>query len=126
MRADGAGGSGDQDHEVSFRLAAWVRAATAHAATYSGLASLLADGLDDEASELHDSCLRMAAIGERLIARARESGAVRADATGADVTALTSAAAWLHEHVSPPVADRLITVTLDGLAARRQPAAPAT
>ncbi|MEV0231768.1 helix-turn-helix domain-containing protein [Nonomuraea sp. NPDC050786] len=100
-------------------LAAWVRAATAHAATYSGLASLLADGLDDEASELHDSCLRMAGIGERLIARARASGAVRADATGADVTALTSAAAWLHEHVSPPAADRLITVTLDGLAARR-------
>ncbi|MEV1179355.1 helix-turn-helix domain-containing protein [Nonomuraea sp. NPDC049784] len=54
--------------------AAWVRAATAHAATYSGLASLLADGLDDEASELHDSCLRMAEIGERLIAQARESG----------------------------------------------------
>ncbi|MEQ4722863.1 helix-turn-helix domain-containing protein [Nonomuraea sp. B19D2] len=98
-------------------LAAWVRAATAHAATYSGLASLLADGLDDEASELHDSCLRMAEIGERLVARARESGAVRPDATGADVTALTSAAAWLHEHVSPAAADRLITVTLDGLAA---------
>lgn len=28
---------------------------------------MLAGGLDDEASELHASCLRMADIGERLI-----------------------------------------------------------
>ncbi|MEV4578370.1 helix-turn-helix domain-containing protein [Nonomuraea jabiensis] len=98
-------------------LAAWVRAATAHAATYRGLAALIAGGLDDEASELHASCVRMAGIGERLVARGRESGALRADASGADVTALTSAAAWLHEQVSPAAADRHITVTLDGLAA---------
>ncbi|MFI7632876.1 TetR/AcrR family transcriptional regulator [Nonomuraea sp. NPDC049400] len=116
--ARSAPGTPDDRAPAGSALAGWVRAATAHAATYSGLASLLTDGLDDEASELHDSCLRMAEIGERLVARARESGAVRPDATGADVTALTSAAAWLHEHVSPAAADRLITVTLDGLAAR--------
>jgi AcrR family transcriptional regulator len=96
-------------------LATWVRAATEHAATYSGLASLLAGGLDDEASELHASCLRMADLGERLIAQARDSGTVRADATGADLTALTTAAAWLREHMSREDADRLITLTLNGL-----------
>ncbi|MGW0809958.1 TetR/AcrR family transcriptional regulator [Nonomuraea sp. NPDC002799] len=97
-------------------LGAWVRAVTEHAATYSGLAALFAGGLDDEASELHASCLRMAEIGERLIVQARESGAVRPDATGADVTALTTAAASLHEHLSATDADRLIELTLQGLA----------
>jgi AcrR family transcriptional regulator len=96
-------------------LATWVRAVTEHAATYGGLAALLAEGLDDEASELHASCLRMAEIGERVVAGARASGAVRADATGADITALTTAAASLREHLSAPAADRLITLTLDGL-----------
>jgi AcrR family transcriptional regulator len=96
-------------------LGAWVRAVTEHAATYSGLAAMLANGLDDEASELHASCLRLAGIGERLITRARTSGTVRPDATGADVTALTTAAASLREHLSAADADRLITLTLDGL-----------
>ncbi|MCW2882428.1 MAG: hypothetical protein JWQ95_6528 [Sphaerisporangium sp.] len=112
-------GDGLLAHQTPDALATWVRAATAHAATYSGLASLLASGLDDEASELHTSCLRMADIGERLIAWARESGIVRADATGADLTALTTAAAWLREHMSLEGADRLITLTLDGLAPAR-------
>ncbi|NUW45291.1 TetR/AcrR family transcriptional regulator [Nonomuraea rhodomycinica] len=100
-------------------LATWVRAATAHAAAYSGLAALLADGLDDETSDLHASCRRMADIGERLVARARETGAVRPDATGDDVIALTTAAASLHEHRSAAEADRLITLTMAGLAVRR-------
>ncbi|MFC4121556.1 TetR/AcrR family transcriptional regulator [Nonomuraea zeae] len=97
-------------------LRTWVRAVTEHAATYSGLAALLADGLDDEASELHTSCLRLAEIGDRLVARARESGTVRPDATGADVTALTVAAASLHEHLSAADAGRLIDLALQGLA----------
>jgi AcrR family transcriptional regulator len=50
-------------------LGAWVRAVTEHAATYSGLAAMLANGLDDEASELHASCLRLSGIGERLSRR---------------------------------------------------------
>ncbi|MFD1935346.1 TetR/AcrR family transcriptional regulator [Nonomuraea mangrovi] len=97
-------------------LAIWIRSVTEHAATYSGLAAMLADGLDDENSELHASCARLAEIGDRLVALARESGIVRSDATGADVTALTTAAAALHDHLSAADADRLITVTLDGLA----------
>ncbi|MCA2229586.1 TetR/AcrR family transcriptional regulator [Nonomuraea aurantiaca] len=99
-------------------LDTWVRAVTEHAATYGGLAVMLADGLDDEASELHASCLRMADVGEQLVAHARKAGALRLDATGADVTTLTTAAASLHEHLSPDAADRLITLTLAGLAPR--------
>ncbi|KAB2349996.1 SbtR family transcriptional regulator [Actinomadura rudentiformis] len=82
------------------------------------LAALLAEGLDDDASELHASCLRLADVGERFVTRARESGALRPDATGADITVLTTAAASLHEHLSPTAADRLITLSLAGLAPR--------
>ncbi|MDP9868427.1 MULTISPECIES: TetR/AcrR family transcriptional regulator [Streptosporangium] len=103
-------------HPAPDALSTWVRAATAHAAGYSGLAAMLADGLDDEASELHTACLRMADTGERLVARAREAGALRPDATGADITALVTAAASLHEHLSAADSERLVTLTLDGLA----------
>jgi AcrR family transcriptional regulator len=99
-------------------LAGWVRAVVEHAATYRGLAAMLADGLDDEASELHASCLRMADIGDRLIANARESGAIRPDVAGADVFALMNAAAWVREQMSQDLADRLVRFTLDGLVHR--------
>jgi AcrR family transcriptional regulator len=96
-------------------LATWARAVTAHAASYAGLAALLAGGLDDEASELHEACQRMRQIGEELTGRAREAGALRPDVTGADIVALTSAAAWLSDQVSADQADRLLTFTLAGL-----------
>ncbi|MEV8633064.1 helix-turn-helix domain-containing protein [Streptosporangium sp. NPDC051023] len=99
-------------------LADWVRAVVEHAATYSGLAAMLANGLDDEASELHASCVRMADIGERLITHARGSGAVRPDVTGTDVFTLINAAAWVREQTSHEDADRLVRLTLDGLAPR--------
>jgi AcrR family transcriptional regulator len=95
-------------------LETWIRAVVAHAATYRGLAALLADGLDDAASELHASCQRMTQIGDRLITNARRAGAIRPEVTGADVFALMNAAAWTREHTSPRQADRLLTFTLDG------------
>jgi hypothetical protein len=95
-------------------LETWIRAVVAHAATYRGLAALLADGLDDAASELHASCQRMTQIGDRLITNARRAGAIRPEVTGADVFALMNAAAWTREHTSPRQAERLLTFTLDG------------
>lgn len=84
-------------------------------ATYQGLAALLADGVDNEASELHASCVRMAGIGERLVASAIEAGAVRPGVTGADVFTLMNAGAWTREHASVEQATRLVAFTLDGL-----------
>jgi AcrR family transcriptional regulator len=95
-------------------LETWIRAVVAHAATYHGLATLLADGLDDAASELHASCQRMTHIGDQLITNARRAGAIRPEVTGADVFALMNAAAWTREHTAPRQADRLLTFTLDG------------
>ncbi|GAA3208718.1 helix-turn-helix domain-containing protein [Actinocorallia longicatena] len=94
--------------------ARWIRAVAEHSARYGGLAAMLAGGLDDEASELHDSCVRMAGYGDGLIARAREAGVLRSDVTGEDVLALTSAAAWTREQSGPDRSDRLIRFTLAG------------
>lgn len=96
-------------------LVAWVRATVEHAAAYQGLAAVLVDGLDDQESELHASCVRMTDIGDRLIARAAAAGALRRDVTGADVFALMNAAAWVREHMTAEQADRLVAMTMDGM-----------
>ncbi|MFE2996861.1 TetR/AcrR family transcriptional regulator [Nocardia sp. NPDC059246] len=96
-------------------VAEWVRAVVRHAATYQGLAAMLAQSLDDDGSELHASCLRMNSIGEELLNHAARSAALRSEATAADVFTLINAAAWTHEHAGPEQADRLITLVLNGL-----------
>jgi AcrR family transcriptional regulator len=106
--------------EVALRR--WVDLVVAHAASYQGLAELLADGVDDEASELHASCARMADIGERIVSRAIEAGVVRRDVTGADVFALMNAGAWTRAHASREQATRLVSYTIDGLLVNRRSA----
>ncbi|GAA3989428.1 TetR/AcrR family transcriptional regulator [Allokutzneria multivorans] len=96
-------------------LRQWVDLVVSHAATYRGLAELLADGIDDEASELHASCTRMADIGEQIVSRAIEAGTVRPDVTAADVFTLMNAGAWTREHASAEQAARLVSYTIDGL-----------
>jgi AcrR family transcriptional regulator len=96
-------------------LATWIRAAAEHAAGYRGLAAMLADGVGNEDSELHQSCLRMAGIGRDLAARASDAGAIRPGVTGADVTALISAVAWTSERTSPQQARRLLDLAIGGL-----------
>jgi AcrR family transcriptional regulator len=102
-------------HSAATALTAWVRAVIDHATAYRGLAAMLAAGVDDEASELHRSCVRMAELGDRLITAARTAGALRGDATGTDVFALMNAAAWIAEQMSREQADRLVDLTLRGL-----------
>ncbi len=96
-------------------LAEWMGAVAVHAAAYRGLAALLMESLDDEASELHQACAQMAAVTEALLAAAREAGTVRADVTGADVHALMNAAAWMREQVPAEQAEHLLDMLVDGL-----------
>ncbi|NUO57797.1 MAG: TetR/AcrR family transcriptional regulator [Hamadaea sp.] len=96
-------------------LEQWIRAVVEHAAAYQGLAAELVGGADDEASELHASCVRMMEIGEGLTARAREAGEIRADVGGQDVFALMNAAAWLREAGSAAEADRMLGFALAGM-----------
>ncbi|RSN41892.1 TetR family transcriptional regulator [Amycolatopsis sp. WAC 04197] len=104
-----------RDQAPGEALRRWVDLVVAHAATYRGLAAMLADGADDEASELYASCARMADIGERLITRAVTAGVVRADVTGADIFALMNAGAWTREHASAEQAARLVAYTIGGM-----------
>lgn len=98
-------------------LTDWMRAATRHAAAYQGLASMLADSAGNERSELHESCVRMADFTAKLTARARDAGVLRRGVTGADVSALISAAAWTAERTSAEDADRLLDLACTGLRA---------
>ncbi|REE96768.1 TetR/AcrR family transcriptional regulator [Thermomonospora umbrina] len=103
-------------------LAEWVRAVIEHATAYQGLAAVLAEGVGDEASELHRSCVRMTDLGDRLLARARTAGALRRDATtGADMFALMNAAAWISEQMSGEQADRLVDLVMSGLLTTTDP-----
>lgn len=102
-------------------LARWMRAVTVHAAAYRGLATLLMESLDDEASELHEACGRMAAITEALLHTAREAGAVRVDVTAADVHALMNAAAWMREQVQEDTAEHLLDLMVNGLRPGHEP-----
>ncbi|MFI9462909.1 TetR/AcrR family transcriptional regulator [Streptomyces xiamenensis] len=99
-------------------LTAWIRAATEYSATYLGLAEQSLDSLTDTSSELHAGCTHNAATGATLVTRAQQAGAVRPDVTPEDVFALISAAAWLHGRVPREQADRLLAVSLAGLAPR--------
>ena len=96
-------------------LTGWMHAATRHAAAYRGLAAMLADGAENEQSELHESCLRMAGFAEKLTARARDPGVIHRDVTGADVSALISAVAWTAERTSAQDAERLLNLAFNGL-----------
>jgi len=98
-------------------LGNWVRAVVEHTATYRGLADLFAASAADAESELHVDCARMTAIGEALVAAARNAGVVRPDLGGEDVFVLMNAAAWARAQLSPAEADRLVGFTLDGFRA---------
>jgi len=98
-------------------LTDWVRAVARHAAAYQGLALMLADGAGNERSELHESCVHLADLTEKLTARARDAGVIRRGVTGADVSALISAAAWTAEQTSAAAVGRLVDLAFNGLRA---------
>ncbi|WP_067709397.1 TetR/AcrR family transcriptional regulator [Nocardia yamanashiensis] len=100
----------------------WVRAVVRHAATYQGLAVVLAESLGDDASEMHESCVRISDIGAELLRRAEGTGTLAPDASAQDVFTLINAAAWTREHAGEDQAERLIALTLEGLRRQNHPA----
>jgi hypothetical protein len=87
-----------------------------HSGTYRGLPRSVLLGLDEEGSPLHASCSRMQAAAARLMARAQEAGAVRADVATEDVLAIVAGIAWVAEHVGGEGrADRLLGLVRDAL-----------
>ncbi|HEY1574358.1 MAG TPA: helix-turn-helix domain-containing protein [Pseudonocardiaceae bacterium] len=90
-------------------LATWLRAATTHALTYRGLAAAALNSAP--AAGWHAELFE---VGAALLARARQSGAVVADADAADVVTMVGAIAWAAQD-SPDSADRLLTLFMNGL-----------
>ncbi|MFF8956498.1 TetR/AcrR family transcriptional regulator [Streptomyces sp. NPDC014894] len=108
-------------------LIEWLRALITHASEYRGLSGALMSASQDESSALSQCCVPLYEAGDRLLGRARESGAVRGDVSVGDLMQLTNAIALAAEQTpdDPGLPDRLLTLTLRGLQPDRpQPAAP--
>lgn len=99
-------------------LSVWLRAAIMHALTYRGLAAAVMnsalDQKDDRVSALHAALFD---VGAALLERAKQAGAVAADANSADVLKMAGAIAWAAQDApdSPAQADRLLALLVDGL-----------
>ncbi|MFF3249029.1 TetR/AcrR family transcriptional regulator [Streptomyces sp. NPDC002870] len=98
-------------------LVEWLRAIITHAGEYRGLARALMSASHDKSSALSQCSVPMREAGERLLVRAQESGAVRADVSIGDLMQLTNAIALAAEQdpEDPELADRLLMLTLRGL-----------
>lgn len=98
-------------------LVEWLRAIITHAGEYRGLARALLSASHDESSALSECSVPMRDAGERLLVRAQQSGAVRADVSIGDLMQLTNAIALAAEQDpgDPELADRLLMLTLRGL-----------
>ena len=98
-------------------FAVWLRALASYLVTKRGLASALiaARGRDAEVISACSQLIRGTA--QRLLERAQRAGAVRADLTAMDVMMLVHGVVVATER-TPDQADRLLSLTLDGLRAR--------
>jgi AcrR family transcriptional regulator len=101
-------------------LSTWLRAVLTHGLTYRGLsAAVMNSALDREGlvskwhAELFDA-------GAALLARARQSGVIVADANDADVLRMIGAIAWATQDSpdSSAQADRLLALLMNGLLTR--------
>jgi AcrR family transcriptional regulator len=98
-------------------FAAWARTLAGYLVTKRGLSRALIDAVGVE-SELITSCwLTMRETTERLLQNAQQAGVVRSDVTAMDVMRLLHGVAVSSER-DPERIGLLLSVTLDGLAAR--------
>jgi AcrR family transcriptional regulator len=99
-------------------LSTWLRAAVVHALTYRGLAAAVMNSALDRGNDLVSNWhAELLEVGAALLARARRSGVVVADASEADVLRMVSAIAWAARDApdSSAQADRLLALLMNGL-----------
>jgi AcrR family transcriptional regulator len=98
-------------------FAAWARSLAGYLVTKRGLSRALIDAVGVE-SELITSCwMTMRETTERLLENAQRAGVIRSDVTAMDVMRLLHGVAVSSEK-DPGRTDLLLSVMLDGLAAR--------
>ncbi|MCQ8769384.1 TetR/AcrR family transcriptional regulator [Streptomyces telluris] len=107
-------------------LVDWLRACVAHASTYRGLSRALLAAQADEASAMSRCSLPLREAGSVLLARAQTAGAVRAGVDIVDIMQLTNAISLAAEQSpdDPRLPDRLLSLTLQGLATAPCPEGP--
>ncbi|NIH84954.1 TetR/AcrR family transcriptional regulator [Amycolatopsis granulosa] len=105
---------GEDDPLAALRT--FARGMLGTATTFRGLSAATADALNDETSDLHRACRGMRSAAARLVARAQESGQLRADLAPDEVLLMVHAAGWASEHAGDP--DRLLDLVFAGLCSR--------
>jgi AcrR family transcriptional regulator len=94
----------------------WLRDYDRSTQRYRGLRAVVSEGIADEASAIFSGCAPMKERARTLLARAQESGAVRADI---EITELLTMVAALPEHFrDEDGSSRLLDVVLRGLDVR--------
>jgi hypothetical protein len=80
----------------------------------------------DNDSDLGPPCERMRAVGIALVKRAQEAGEIRADVIASDVIVMANAVAWAAGFASdePELAERSLSLLMDGLATPAKAATP--
>jgi AcrR family transcriptional regulator len=104
-------------------LSTWLRATVMHALTYRGLSAAVLNSALDRGNGLVSAWhAELFEVGAALLARARQSGAVTADADDADVMKMVGAIAWAAQDSpdSPAQADRLLALLMNGLTGGRR------
>jgi len=99
-------------------LSTWLRAALTHALTYRGLAAAVMSSALDRRNDLASTWhAEMFEAGSALLARARQSGSVVAEADDADVLRMVGAIAWAVQDApdDSAQADRLFILLMNGL-----------
>ncbi|MEW2507816.1 TetR/AcrR family transcriptional regulator [Amycolatopsis sp. CA-161197] len=99
-------------------LLTWLGELATGARTYLGLPESIMAALADEESALHASCAAMRSSAGRLLARAQDSGRVRADVTVYEVISLALGLAWAAQQPGGPadLMERLLSTAMHGLA----------
>jgi AcrR family transcriptional regulator len=99
-------------------LYVWLRAVLRHGLAYRGLSAAVMNSALDRSHELVSALhAEMFEVGAELLARARESEVIVADADDADVLKMVGAIAWAAQDSpdSSAQADRLLALLMNGL-----------
>jgi AcrR family transcriptional regulator len=99
-------------------LSTWLRAVLRHGLTYRGLSAAVMNSALDRDNDLVAAWhAELFEVGAALLARARQSGAVAADADAADVLKMAGAIAWAAQDAPDSLAqaDRLLALLMNGL-----------
>jgi AcrR family transcriptional regulator len=102
-------------------LVAWLRRFVGYVATKRALAEELIPFMDRDAEVFQRCRTAITAVGESLLERAQQSGAVRADANFWDVARMVGGIAAIQTS-TPEQIERILDIALDGL--RYQAPAP--